>query len=177
MQFWGLRLRIDTGCSLKEIDSHKKKQHRPPSKKKKREKNLSPRNMKACQNINNALLQSIGEIGTRSTMKSNKATFHELSPKIPQKPPKRNKSSSTKDMLHTDITIRAQRTKVSSTHAKKATIYHQKSHAINQLNRRRRQPAFILHSEVMVAMDRLKRRRAKQSRSAEVRIKFAMLSS
>jgi hypothetical protein len=39
------------------------------------------------------------------------------------------------------------------------------------------QPAPILHNEGIVAMDRLNRRRARQSRSAEVRIEFTMLSS
>jgi hypothetical protein len=38
---------------------YKKQQHKPPSKKKKREKNLSPRNRKACHSISTALLQSI----------------------------------------------------------------------------------------------------------------------
>jgi hypothetical protein len=47
-----------------------KKQWRPPSKKMKRGKNLSPRNMKACHNVTTALLQSVAEIATQSTMKS-----------------------------------------------------------------------------------------------------------
>jgi hypothetical protein len=80
-------------------------------------------------------------------------------------------------MLHTDITIRAQGTRVSSTHAREATNSHQNSQAINQLSRHRRQPAPILHGEGIVVMDRLNRSGAKQSKSAEVRIKFAMLSS
>jgi hypothetical protein len=42
-----------------------KQQHKPPSKKKKRGKNLSPRNRKACHSISTALLQSIAEIGTQ----------------------------------------------------------------------------------------------------------------
>jgi hypothetical protein len=41
--------------------------------------------MKACHNIGTALLQSIAEIGTQSTMKSNIKTFHEFSPHIPPK--------------------------------------------------------------------------------------------
>jgi hypothetical protein len=45
-----------TLLSLKE-KKIKKKQWRPPSKKKKRGKNLSPRNMKACHNIGIALLK------------------------------------------------------------------------------------------------------------------------
>jgi hypothetical protein len=52
--------------------------------------------------------------------------------------------SSTNEMLHTDINARAQRTRVSSTHAQEATSCHKSSHAINQLNRHRRQPAPIL---------------------------------
>jgi hypothetical protein len=47
----------------------------------------------------------------------------------------------------------------------------------NSTNRYTRQPAPILHSEGIVVKDRLNRRRAKQSKSADVRIKFAMLSS
>jgi uncharacterized membrane protein len=57
-----------------------------------------------------------------------------------------------------------------------ATNSHQNSQAINQLSRHRRQPAPILHGEGVVVVDRLNRRHAKQSRSVEVRIKFAMLS-
>jgi hypothetical protein len=41
--------------------SYKKKQWRPPSKKKKRGKNLSPRNRKACHNVSTNLLQSVAE--------------------------------------------------------------------------------------------------------------------
>jgi hypothetical protein len=48
---------------------------------------------------------------------------------------------------------------------------------INKLSRHRRQPAPILQSEGIVVMDRMNRRRARLSRSAEVRIKFAMMSS
>jgi hypothetical protein len=59
------------GASEKYIKySYKKKQHEPPSKKAKRGKHLSPRNRKACHSIGTALLQSIVEIGTQSTMKS-----------------------------------------------------------------------------------------------------------
>jgi hypothetical protein len=99
------------------------------------------------------------------------------SPHIPPKTPKRNITSSTNKMLHMNIIVRAQRTRVISTHAMEATNCHQNSQAINQLSRHRRQPAPILESEGIVVMDRLDRRRAKQNRSAEVRIKFAMLSS
>jgi hypothetical protein len=87
-------------------NSYKKKQRRPPSKKKRRGKNLSPRNKKACHNINIALLQSVAEIGPQSTMKSSKKTLHELSAHIPRKTLKRNKSSSTNEMLHTGISVR-----------------------------------------------------------------------
>jgi hypothetical protein len=80
-----------------------KKQWRPPSKQKKRGKNLSPRNRKACHSISTALLQSVTEIRTQSTMKGSRKTLHELSPHIPPKTPKRNISSSTKEILHTDM--------------------------------------------------------------------------
>jgi hypothetical protein len=55
-----------------------KKQWRPPSKKKEREKNLSPRNMKACHSVGTALLKSVAEIGAQSAMKSGRKTLHEL---------------------------------------------------------------------------------------------------
>jgi hypothetical protein len=80
-------------------------------------------------------------------------------------------------MLHTDINARAQRARVSNTHAMEATKCYQNSKAINQLSRHMRTPAPILHSEWIVVMDRHSRRRAKQSRSAEVRLKFALLSA
>jgi hypothetical protein len=48
---------------------------RPPSKEKKRGKNLSPRNSKACHNFNTALLKSVAEIGTESSMKSGRKIF------------------------------------------------------------------------------------------------------
>jgi hypothetical protein len=98
---------------------------RPPSKKTKRGKNLSPRNMKACRNIIIALMQSVAEIGTQSTMKRSMKTLHELSPHIPPKTPKRNISSYTNEMLHTNIPVIAQRTRVGSTHAKEAKNSHQ----------------------------------------------------
>jgi hypothetical protein len=41
--------------------------------KKKREKILSPRNMKACHSVSTALLKSVAEIGTQSVMKSKNA--------------------------------------------------------------------------------------------------------
>jgi hypothetical protein len=48
---------------------------RPPSKKKKRGKNLSPRDfMKASHRICTALLKSVAEIGTQSAMKSSRKT-------------------------------------------------------------------------------------------------------
>jgi hypothetical protein len=45
--------------------SYKTKQWRPPSKKKKRGKNLSPRNRKACHNVGTTLMKSVAEIGTQ----------------------------------------------------------------------------------------------------------------
>jgi hypothetical protein len=59
-------------------NSYKKKQWRPPKKKKKRGNNPSPRNRKACHSFSNALLQSVAEIGTRSTMKSSRKTLYEM---------------------------------------------------------------------------------------------------
>jgi hypothetical protein len=133
--------------------------------------------MKYYNNIGIALMQSVAEIGTKSTMKSSKKTLPKLSPHTPQKTPKGNSSSSTKEMLHTDIIVKAPRTRVGSILAREATIYHQNIKAINQLNCHMRQPAPILQSEGIVVLDRLNRRRAKHSLSAEVRIKYAMLSS
>jgi hypothetical protein len=86
-------------------------------------------------------------------------------------------SSSTDEMLHTDITVKTQRTRVNNTHAREATTFHQNVHAINQLNRHRRQPVLILESEGIVVIDIQNRRRDKQSGSVEVGIEFAMLSS
>jgi hypothetical protein len=61
----------------------RKNSHKPPSKKKKRGKNLSPRNKKACRSIiSTALLQSIAEIRIQRTMKINRKTLHELSQHI-----------------------------------------------------------------------------------------------
>jgi hypothetical protein len=155
----------------------KEKQWKPLSKSKKRGENLSPRHMKACHNVSTALLQSVAEIGTQSTTKSSKKTLHDFSSYILQNTPKMTRSSSTNEMLHTDITVRAQRARVSITYAMEATNSHKPDHAINKLSRHRPQPAPILHSEEIVVMDRQDRRRAKQSKSAEARIKFVMLSS
>jgi hypothetical protein len=58
----------------------------------KRRKNMGPKNRKTCQIIISALLESIA-VRAQSTMKRSKQTLHELSPHIPQKTPKRNKSS------------------------------------------------------------------------------------
>jgi hypothetical protein len=66
-------------------------------------KNLSLRNTKACHCVNIALLQSVAGIGTHSTIKSSRKTLHEFMSYIPQKAPKMNISSSTNEMLHTDI--------------------------------------------------------------------------
>jgi hypothetical protein len=52
----------------------------------KRGKSLSPRIRKACHSIVTALLQSVAEIGTQSTMKSSRKTLHEFSPQ--SNPPK-----------------------------------------------------------------------------------------
>jgi hypothetical protein len=57
-------------------------------------------------------------------MKMRKKTLHEFSPHIPPKTPKRS-SSSTNEMLHTDIIVRTQRTRVSGTHGTEATTCHQ----------------------------------------------------
>jgi hypothetical protein len=82
----------------------------------------------------------------------------------------------TNEMLHADITVKTQWTRVCNTHAREATNCHQNSHAINQLSRHRRQPPPILLSEGVVVMDRVNRRRAKQSGSTEVRIGYTTLS-
>jgi hypothetical protein len=70
--------------------SYKKKQWRPPSKKKKRGKNLSPRNRKACHSIDVALPKSVAEVGTQSAMKSSRKTLHIFTSHIP---PKRRKGT------------------------------------------------------------------------------------
>jgi hypothetical protein len=83
----------------------KKKQWKPSIKKEKRgmyHTCMSSRNMKTCQNIGTALLQSTAKIGTPSTMKTSKNTLHEFSPHILQKPSKENISTSTNEMLHAD---------------------------------------------------------------------------
>jgi hypothetical protein len=67
-----------------------------------------------------------------------------------------------------------QKRRVNITHAKEATNCRKICHAINQLSSHRRQPAPILQSEgILVVIDCLNRRRAKQSGSAEVRIELA----
>jgi hypothetical protein len=66
--------------------SYKNKQWRPPSKKKKRGKNLSPRSRKACHSVSIALLKSVAEIGTQSAMKSSRKTLHDFTSHIT--PPK-----------------------------------------------------------------------------------------
>jgi hypothetical protein len=125
--------------------------------------------MKACHIINIALLQSIAEIKTQSTMKRAQRI---LALHIPQKPSKRKISRSTNEVLHAYVTARTQRTRVFCTHAMEATNCHQNFQAINQLSRHRRQPP-PTHSEGIVDMDRLNM----PSKAAEVRIEFAMLSS
>jgi hypothetical protein len=124
------------------------------------------------------LLQSVAKVGTQITMTGSTKTLNEFSPHIPPKTPKTNISSSmTNELLHADITVKTQRTRVSITHAKEATHSYKNSQAISQRSRHSRQPALILQSEGTVLMDRLNRRRAKQSGSAEVNIEFALLSS
>jgi hypothetical protein len=49
---------------------YKKKQWRPPSKKKKRGKNLSPRDRKACHSVSTALVKSVAKIETLSCNRS-----------------------------------------------------------------------------------------------------------
>jgi hypothetical protein len=101
-------------------------------------------NREAGHSIGTALLQSITKTGTRSTMKSNRKVLQEFSPHIPQIPPKVEKCRSTNKMLHADMIVRTKCTRVRNTHTGEATNYHQKSPAINQLSRRRRQPVPIL---------------------------------
>jgi hypothetical protein len=73
---------VVSAASWEKCNYYKKKQWRPPSKKKKRGKNLSPRNSKACHNVSIALMQRVVEIGTQSTMKSNKKPLHEFTSHI-----------------------------------------------------------------------------------------------
>jgi hypothetical protein len=58
------------------------------AKEEKREK-LSPRDKKACQSVNIALMQSVAETETQRTMKRSKKTLHEFTSHIPPKKPKR----------------------------------------------------------------------------------------
>jgi hypothetical protein len=81
---------------------------------------LSPGNGNAGHSISTALLQSVAEIGTQSTMKISRKTLHEFSPNIPQKTSKGDISRSTNEMLHVDITVRSQSTRVCSTDAREA---------------------------------------------------------
>jgi hypothetical protein len=90
---------LTDGYDINNQFSYKKKQYEPLSKIKKIGKNLSPRNRKACHSIRNALLQSITEIGTQSTMKSSRKTLHELTPNVP---PKRRKGTE----LHSSTRVR-----------------------------------------------------------------------
>jgi hypothetical protein len=133
--------------------------------------------MMVCHSSNTALMYTVAEIGTQSTMKRSKKTLHEFSPHKPPKTPKKNRSSSMNEMLKRDTTARAQRTRVGITHVREATNSHQNCHAINKLTRHRRQHAPILENEGIVVMDGMNRRGAKQSISAEIRIKFAMMGS
>jgi hypothetical protein len=65
--------------------------HKPPSRKKKRGKNLSPRNRKACHSVSTALVKSVAEIGTESAMKSSRKTLHEFTSNIPKNAEKDHK--------------------------------------------------------------------------------------
>jgi hypothetical protein len=85
--------------------------------KEKKRKIPKPRNMKACHTVSTALLQNVAGIETHSTTKNNRKTLHEFTSHIPPNTTKGNRSSSTNEMLHTDVTSRAQRARVSSTHA------------------------------------------------------------
>jgi Tfp pilus assembly protein FimT len=76
---------------IEKAKSYKKNKWRPPSKKKKRGKNFSQRNMKACHNVSTALLQSVAGIGTQGTVKSSRKTRHEFTSQIP--PKKRRKGT------------------------------------------------------------------------------------
>jgi hypothetical protein len=58
--------------------------------KEERGENLSPRDRKAYHSVSTALLKSVAEIGTQSTMKSGKKTLHEFTLNIP---PKRRKGT------------------------------------------------------------------------------------
>jgi hypothetical protein len=78
------------GLALYLPNSYRKKQRRPPSKRKKRGKNLSPGNRKACHSVSTALMQSVAEIKTQSIIKSSRKTLHEFPPHIPPKTRKRN---------------------------------------------------------------------------------------
>jgi hypothetical protein len=76
----------EMGHAVNRKKSYKKKQWRPPGKKKKRGKNLSPKNRKACHIVNTALLKSVAEIGTHSAVKSaQRKTLHEFTSQITQK--------------------------------------------------------------------------------------------
>jgi hypothetical protein len=59
----------------------KQKQWRPPNKKEKKGKKLSPRNVKACHSVGTALLQSVAKIGTQIAMKRSRKTLHEFTSK------------------------------------------------------------------------------------------------
>jgi hypothetical protein len=77
-----------------------KKQWRPPSKKRNKPKPEEYEGMPQHQHCPPAKRH-----GDRNPkyMKGSKKTLHELSPHIPPKTPKRNISSSTKEILHMDM--------------------------------------------------------------------------
>jgi nucleoside recognition membrane protein YjiH len=55
------------------------------TKQKKTGENLSLRNRKVCHSVSTALMQSVANIGTQSTMESSIKTLHEFTSHIPQK--------------------------------------------------------------------------------------------
>jgi hypothetical protein len=101
-------------------------------KEEKRGGNLSPRNRKACHNINTTLMKSVAEIGTLSARKSSRKTLHDIASHITQTTPKRNIIISTNEMMHTDRTIIAEGARVNSIHAKEATNIHPNNHQNSQ---------------------------------------------
>jgi hypothetical protein len=103
-----------------------------------------------------------------STMKKSINTLHASKGDV-EKTTKGNTTISTHEILHADINVTTQCTT--------RVRCHQNSKVINELGRHRRQSPPILHNDPVLVMDRLNRRRAKQSASAEVRIRFALLSS
>jgi hypothetical protein len=84
---------------------YKKKQWRPPSKKEERRKKSKPEEQEGMPQHQHCPPKRNAEIRAQSAMKSSRKTLHEFTSHIPPKTPKRNGSSSTNEMLQTDITI------------------------------------------------------------------------